>query len=400
MDNVVLPHQGHSLHSSYHTCSHSVSSAESRWTHTMKVLAIIDMPRGGGAQRVLSRLTQEWGMSHQVVTVFFDASNLRYDYRGTIVDLRVPASDNLLRKVYNVWVRAIRLRCLLRQECPDRIFSFQEGANFPVIAAATLVGCLGRLYVSVRDNPATFLFLFRTLIPLLYRLPAGVVAVSDGVKQGLELRHVSATKISVIPNPISRTDKQAIGQKSVAPLPNRFILGVGRLDRQKGFDRLLEAFHRLGRPELHLVILGEGEERLELINLSRELGIEKRVHFPGYVTDVETWYRHAECFVLSSRHEGWPNVLMEAMAEGCSVISFDCKYGPSEIIRDGENGLLVPEGDVEGLTKSIARVLDDKALRRDLVVKGMERVKMFEVKEIAARWLVLGSNADVFQNHH
>lgn len=352
----------------------------------MKVLVIIDIPRGGGAQRALSRLTQEWGMSHQVTTVFFDASNPRYDYGGTIVDLRVPASDNLLRKVYNVWVRAIRLRCLLRQECPDRIIAFQEGANFPAIIA-TLVSCLGRLYVSVHNDPATFPLLLRALIPLLYRLPAGIVAVSDGVKQGLELMHVSATKISVIPNPISMTDKQAIGQKSVAPFPNRFILGVGRLDRQKGFDRLLEAFHRLGRLEFHLVILGEGEKRPELINLSRELGIEKRVHFPSYVTDVEIWYRYAECFVLSSRHEGWPNVLMEAMAEGCPVISFDCKYGPSEIIHDGENGLLVPEGDVEGLTKSIARVLDDKALRRDLAVKGMERVKMFEVKEIAARWL-------------
>lgn len=353
----------------------------------MKVLAIIDMPRGGGAQRVLSRLTQEWGRSHQVMIVFFDALNPRYDYGGKIVDLRVPASDNLLRKVYSFWVRAIRLRCLFRQECPNRIFSLQEGANFSAIIAATLAGYLGRLFVSVRVNPAMLPFLFRALIPLLYRLPAGIVAVSDGVKQGLELLHVSVTKISVIPNPISGTDKQAIGQKSVAPLPNRFLLGVGRLDHQKGFNRLLEAFHRLGRPELHLVILGEGEERLELINMVRELGIENRVHFPGYVTDIETWYRCAECFVLSSRYEGWPNVLMEAMAEGCSVISFDCKYGPSEIIQDGENGLLVPEGDVEGLTKSIARVLDDEALRRNLVVKGMERVKMFEVKEIAARWL-------------
>lgn len=222
------------------------------------------MPRGGGAQRVLSRLTQEWGRSHRVMTAFFDASNPSYDYEGKIVDLRVPASDNLLRKVCNVWVRAIRLRCLLRQECPDRIFSFQEGANFPAIIAATLAGYLGRTYVSVRENPVMFPFLFRALIPLLYRLPAGIVAVSDGVKQGLELRHVLATKISVIPNPTSRTDKHAIGQKSVVPLPNRFILGVGRLARQKGFDRLLEAFHRLGRPELHLVILGEGEDRLEI----------------------------------------------------------------------------------------------------------------------------------------
>lgn len=371
----------------------------------MKIVTIIPTLRGGGAERVVSGLTKEWAKSHQVTVAFFDASRTSYDCAGRIVDLglQLPISGNrlmgIMKKTYSIGVVSARLITLLRQDQPDRIFSFMEKANFVAIAAASWAGCLDRLYVSVRDNPTTFPFLFRALIPLLYRLPAGIVVGSDGVKQGLKLRHVSATKISVIPNPIS-TDRQAIKQKSVAPLPDRFILGCGRLDRQKGFDRLLEAFHRLGRLDLHLGILGEGEEQPELINLSRELGIEKRVHFPGYVTDVETWYRHAECFVLSSRHEGWPNVLMEAMAEGCSVISFDCKYGPSEIIRDGENGLLVPEGDVEELTKAIARVLDDKALRRNLVVKGMERVKMFEVKEIAARWLALGSNADVFQNHH
>ena len=358
----------------------------------MKIVTIIPTLRGGGAERVVSGLTQEWAKSHQVTVAFFDASRMSYDCLGRIVDLglQLPISGNrlmgIMKKTYSIGVVSARLITLLRQDQPDRIFSFMEKANFVAIAVASWAGCLDRLYVSVRDNPATFPFLFRALIPLLYRLPAGIIAASDGIKQGLELMHVSATKISVIPNPIL-TDRQAIKQKSVAPLPDRFILGCGRLDRQKGFDRLLEAFHRLGRPDIHLVILGEGEERPELINLSRELGIEKRVHFPGYVTDVETWYRHAECFVLSSRHEGWPNVLMEAMAEGCSVISFDCKYGPSEIIRDGENGLLVPEGDVEELTKAIARVLDDKALRRNLAVNGMERVKMFEVKEIVARWL-------------
>ena len=353
----------------------------------MKVLAIIDMPRGGGAQRVLSRLTQEWGKSHQVMTAFFDASNPRYDYGGKIVDLRIPASDDPLRKIYNVGARAMRLTSLLRRECPDRVISFMESANFPTIIAAARAGCLDRLYVSVRGNPAMIPFPFRVLIPWLYRLPVGIIAVSEGVRRRLELMRVPVARVSVIPNPIVRTDRQAIEHNSVSPLTNRFILGCGRLGWEKGFDQLLPAFRGLGRTEIHLVILGEGEERLTLINLSRELGIEKRVHFPGYVTDVKTWYRHAECFVMSSRHEGWPNVLMEAMVNGCPVISFDCEYGPSEIIQDGENGLLVPEGDVEGLTKAMTRVLDDESLRRNLVVKGLERVKRFDGTELAARWL-------------
>lgn len=353
----------------------------------MKVLAIIDMPRGGGAQRVMSVLTQEWVKHHQVMTVFFDASNPRYDYGGQIVDLRVPASSNPLRKVYNVGLRAMRLSSLLRRECPGRIISFMEGANFVTIIAAALVGCLDRLNVSVRMNTSWLPFVFRVLLPWLYRLPAGIIAVSQGVKRGLESMRIPTTRILVIPNPNAGMDRQVVKPASLSPLMNRFILGVGRLGWEKGFDLLLAAFRGLGRPEIHLVILGEGEDRAMLINLAKELGIENRVHFPGYITDVETWYRHAECFVLSSRYEGWPNVLMEASANGCPVVSFDCEYGPSEIIQDGENGLLVPEGDVEGLAKAIARVLDDEALRRNLVVKGLERVKMFDVTEIAARWL-------------
>ncbi len=170
-------------------------------------------------------------------------------------------------------------------------------------------------------------------------------------------------------------------------MPYPFVLGVGRLAYEKGFERLLEAFSRIRPPGVHLVILGEGPERANLIKRAKELGIEEYVHLPGFVTDVDTWYRHAECFVLSSRHEGWGMVLTEAMDNSCPVVSFDCNYGPSEILEGGANGLLVPEGDVEGLAKAMERVLKDGALRRDLAAKGMERAKMFDVKKIAPRWL-------------
>lgn len=353
----------------------------------MKILVVIPTLWGGGAQRVVSLLTKEWSKSYRVTLVLFDASGMVYDCGGQIVDLRVPASDHPLKKICNVWRRALRLRCLLQKECPDRVISFLDTANFPTIVAATLAGYLNRLYVSVRGNPASSLLVHRALIPGLYRFPAGVIGCSEGVKRGLKLMRVKNKRISFIPNPIVYMDREVVEQKSVSPLPNRFILGVGRLSWEKGFDRLLRAFRGLGRSDLHLVILGEGEEQPTLLNLARKLGIEEYVHFPGYVSDVETWYRHAACFVLSSHHEGWPNVLVEALANGCPVVSFNCKYGPSEIIQDGENGLLISEGDIEGLTKAIARVLNDEALRRNLIVKGRERAKMFDVREIATRWL-------------
>ena len=351
-----------------------------------RILAIIPTLSAGGAERVASVLTTEWARRHRVTLALFDASERDYDSGGRIVDVAAPASNSLPGKARAVMVRTIRLMSLMRKERPGRIVSFQESANFPAIAAAVVTGRLDRLYVSVRVDPASLTFMFRILIPWLYRLPAGVVAVSEGVKRGLESAGVPAAKTTFIPNPVATTGGRAVGREP-APPPLRFILGVGRLVRQKGFDRLLRAVHGLDRPDLHLVILGKGEEHRALVELAHELGMDERVHFPGWIADVEAWYRHAECFVLSSRYEGWPNVLAEAMANGCPSASFDCRYGPGEIIENGKSGLLVADGDVEGLTKAIGRVLDDGALQRSLAANGMERMRRFDVEEIAARWL-------------
>ena len=353
----------------------------------MKIMVIIPTLWGGGAERVVSVLTKEWAKSHQVKLILFDASDRVYDYGGRLMDLRVPPSHQALGRVYNFWKRVMRLLGMLRQERPDRIFSFLETANFPAVVASALTGYLDRLYVSGRSNPSWSRAVFRVLLPWLYRLPAGVVAVSMGVKREMESMGVPTSAISVIPNPIVRIDRNALGQESVSPLAKRFILGVGRLIWLKGFDRLLTTFSGLDQSDIHLVILGKGDEQSTLVNLAQELGVEERVHFPGHVADIETWYRHAECLVLSSRHEGWPNVLMEAMANGCPVVSFNCKYGPSEIIEDGENGLLVPNGNLDLLGAAINRILDDRYLRLHLVVKGLERARIFDAREIALHWL-------------
>jgi glycosyltransferase involved in cell wall biosynthesis len=354
----------------------------------MKVLVVIPTLQGGGAERVVSLLTQEWAKSHQVIIASFESPNIAYDYGGQIVDLRaLTGSVNPLKKAYNTWARSAWIRGMLRREQPDLVISFMEGMNFLAIAAAVSTGYLDRLFVSVHNDPARFSMRNRRLLPWLYRLPARVIAVSDGVKQGLEAMGVPAARVSFIPNPVILKDRQVTENRPEPPLLHPFVLGVGRLAQQKGFDRLLDAFRRLDQSEVHLVILGEGPERARLVGMARELGIEEYVHLPGFVADVDTWYRHAECFVLSSRHEGWAMVLMEAMANGCPVVSFDCKYGPSEILEGGANGLLVPEGDVEALASAMGRVLNDEALRRDLAARGMERAKMSDIKEIAARWL-------------
>ena len=349
----------------------------------MKIVIIINMLHRGGAERVVSRLTTEWARSHDVVVALFSTRRLAYEHGGRIADLRLPA-DSAVRKIYRLVMGAVRLARLFRRERPDRIVSFMESANFPAIMAAAATRSMGRLCVSVRVNPAVIPTPYRLLMPWLYRAPARIVAPSEGVRDGLERMGIRAGRLSFIPNPVT-VGRYTSGHQSA--FPHRFILGAGRLVRAKGFDRLLKAFSILNRRDIHLVVLGEGKDRDVLAALADRLGIGAVVHFPGAVSDIERWYRSAVCFVLSSRYEGWPNVLMEAMANGCPAISYDCEFGPAEIIEDGRSGLLVPQGDIVGLAAEIGRVAINDALRRQLAREGVKRGRMFSAEEIAPQWL-------------
>lgn len=348
----------------------------------MKVIIVINVLSRGGAERVVCRLTEEWEKRHDVRIAVFDSTKPVFNYGGHLVDLRVPART-LLGKVYRLVVGAFRLAAVFRTHRPDRIISFMEGANFPSILGAVMSGYLNRLWVSVRINPARITIPYLVLMPLLYRLAQRIVAPSEGVRDSLVRIGLPSSKVLVIRNPVVVREAY---RESQPPVPFPFILGAGRLYRQKGFDQLLKAFHRIDTA-IHLVILGEGPERDRLIGVARDLGIVTRVHFPGASSDIERWFHYALCFVLSSRYEGWPNVLMEAMAHGCPVVSFDCRYGPSEIIEDGVSGLLVAQNDVDGLRSAIMRVLTDVELRHQLGRDGRTRGKLFSIDGIASLWL-------------
>lgn len=351
----------------------------------MKIIVVISALSHGGAERVVSTLTREWSRRHHVIIALFDARRAAYDWGGRVIDLRLPGQRSPLKKVHRVVDRSIRLALLFRREQPDRIVSFMESANFPALAAAAMTGFLGRLRVSVHTNPSMISTPWRILIPLFYRVPERVIAPSEGVKQGLEEMGLPSAQVLVITNPLSPGTVVLPG--SPRPFPERYILGVGRLHRHKGFDRLLKAFSEIDRADLQLVVLGEGNERKALMSLADNLGIKSRVHFPGAVAEIGTWYQHALCFVLTSHHEGWGNVLMEAMANTCPAVSFDCRYGPAEIFEHGKSGLLVRQGDIEALTEAISRVISDASLRSRLSAEGRKRVNAFTVEKIAPRWL-------------
>jgi glycosyltransferase involved in cell wall biosynthesis len=165
-------------------------------------------------------------------------------------------------------------------------------------------------------------------------------------------------------------------------------VGVGRLGVEKGFDLLIRAFAGIAgeHPRWRLTILGEGEERGALVAEIERSGLAGRVDLPGREADAAGVLRRSDLFVLSSRYEGFPNALCEAMACGLPVIAFDCHSGPAEIIRDGVDGVLVPAGNIDALSTAMARLIVDPEGRRRMGARATEVSDRFSVERIGSLW--------------
>ncbi len=180
-----------------------------------------------------------------------------------------------------------------------------------------------------------------------------------------------------------------VAPQSLLDSQDKLLLAIGRLDPQKGFRDLIAAFaaSKARRHEWKLVILGEGDERVELESLINSLDLTGRVLLPGWVGNVSDWYAAAQLFALSSHIEGFPNVLLEAMAHGLACVSYDCETGPAEIIHDGQNGRLVSlmQGSA-GLAAAIDELAEDDEARAKLARNAVEVRRKYTPVSVLGIW--------------
>lgn len=173
-----------------------------------------------------------------------------------------------------------------------------------------------------------------------------------------------------------------------SPLENKIVIAAGRLTRQKGFDRLIEAYAPLAtaHPDWQLHIYGVGNLQKKLEAQIARHGVGDQVRLMGFSNEFRDRLREASVYVLSSRFEGLPMVLLEAMSQGVPPVSFDCPEGPAQLINNGRDGFLVPDGDIEGLRHAIDRVVTDDALRRKLGQGALESARSYQMDSVADRW--------------
>ncbi|MDX1502757.1 MAG: glycosyltransferase [Thermoanaerobaculia bacterium] len=317
---------------------------------------------------------------------------------GELMDRVPPELEVVELGARSLWTAAPPLARHLRRSTPDVLLSTSSGTNPLAVAARALarVRCpvvISERTVYRRDGAPGKRLLLNRLKRATYRHADRVTAVSEGVARDL-VRHfrLPEERVEVVLNPVVtprmlERSFHEVEHPWVGDASRPLLLGAGRLVPAKGFDLLIEALARIRRThDARLVLLGDGPERETLLRRAAERGVAEAVDLPGWQEEPWAWMRRATVFVLPSRFEGLPGVLIEAMACGAAVVAADCHAGPREIVTPEEDGLLVPVGDPGALSDAVARLLDDQGLRTRLGARAAQSAGRFSVDEVLGRY--------------
>lgn len=191
-----------------------------------------------------------------------------------------------------------------------------------------------------------------------------------------------SSKIKVIPNYCT------IDTKRVSDLKNKKVIAVGRLEYQKGFDILIDVWKKVNEicNDWILEIYGEGNERKKLENKIREYGLEDKIFLKGIEKNIGNKYLESSIYIMTSRFEGMPMVLLEAQSYGLPLVSFDCPCGPKDMIENEKNGYIVKFADVEGMVSKILKLIQNESLRKKFGNNSLKSVKKYSKEVIIQKW--------------
>lgn len=387
-----------------------------------KIIFLIPTLSIGGGERVVSELSLN--LPNYIKTTFVLFKNeISYPYKGNLICLNLPISNNVFLKTYSFFSALFQLKKIIRKEKADYVISFGNQPNIINILTGGRSLVRVDIFISLLSNDF-WGKIYKILVKLFFNKSFQVISVSKAVADDLIKNFgVKKEKIKLIYNPLNI---KKIQQLTTEPLENKYkevfknpvVINTGRLTKQKSQWHLIRAFKNVKDKikEAKLVILGKGELETQLKKLIKELNLENDVYFLGWQQNPFKFLAKSRAFVLSSLYEGLPGVILEAMACGLPIISADCKSGPREIlapdtdinhqaqdIEYAENGILTPAFDErfyraeEPLTRSekklseaMIEILTNKELSDNLIKKSKQRADDFDIKKIIKKWDFLG----------
>jgi glycosyltransferase involved in cell wall biosynthesis len=344
-------------------------SSAAKERETERVAFFLPSLRGGGAEKVTVNLAKglhERGIAVDLVLAKAEGPYLKQVPEGVrIVDLGTGRVVTALPKLVR-YLRDNRPTALIAgiSHCNVVAALARKLARVPLTLLAVEHSTLSRTKTTAKTLRSRFMSVF---LQLVYPGVDRVVAVSQGVAIDLnEQLNLPKNKVAVVYNPIVDAEllelsRQPVDHPFLAADAPPVFLAVGRMTEPKDFATVLKAFAfvRKQRP-CRLIVLGDGPDRPMLEGLAQELGISDDVSMPGFTDNPYAYMSRAAAFVLSSRYEGLPTVLVEALACGTTVIATDCPSGPREIVKDRVNGHLIPVGDEKMMASVLFEVIDGK----------------------------------------
>lgn len=356
----------------------------------------------GGMERVLANKAN-WlvrnGYEISILTTDQKArsSFFKLDSRIKIYDLGINYEENngtsflnkLVHYPFKQWKHKRALKTMLSELKPDIVVSmFCNDAS---------------ILPKIKDGSKKVLEIHFSRFKRLQYGRKGIWKFADELRSRNDLRVVSKFDRFVV---LTNEDKKYWGDldnmlvipnarsfelEHPAELNEKTVIAVGRYCYQKALDKLIDAWSIVCKAaddwKLHLV--GDGEDREQLMTQIEELGLTDKVVLGRAETDMKSVYYNASILALSSRYEGLPMVLLEAQAAGVPVVSFECKCGPKDVLTDGVDGVLVREGDVDGLAKGLLRLINDSELRKKMGTVAYKNSERFSEEKVMRQWVEL-----------
>ncbi|WP_276166280.1 glycosyltransferase family 4 protein [Zobellia alginiliquefaciens] len=349
---------------------------------------VIHSMASGGAERVVSIISSRLVSEYNVFIFTLTAEKSYYHLPPEVTHIfccegSMPSANiwDALKTNYKIYKAIIKhLKMYQIHNC----IAFMTSTNIITTLASKSQGI--PVIICERNNPyietKSINLFWRIIRRLVYPLANKLVVQTDQVKTFYQ-SFIIEKKLKTIPNPIN-PEFQTLKTSNI-PKKN-ILLNVGRLEYQKGQDVLIRAFKKANLENWVLFIIGEGSLRNPLENLIDELGLKDQVFLLGKRKNVSKYYLSSTIFIFSSRFEGFPNALLEAMYFGMPCISTDCPTGPSEMIKDNVSGLLTPVDNVDKLAKKISLLSKNPTLRNTLSKNAYESVKQYSCGNIISEW--------------